>query len=61
MRSMVSRFFNNNSWALDSTLKTNQNGLPLYAAIVPNQDGIDMSVFHMLCSNDIKQRHEGIV
>ena len=60
MRNSAKRFSGNNSWALDSTFKTNQYGLPLYAAIVPNQDGIGIPVFYMLCSNDVKQGHEGI-
>jgi hypothetical protein len=34
--------------------------LPLYAAIVPNQDGKGMPVFYMLCTKDNKQGHEGI-
>lgn len=49
-----------NSWTLDSTFKTNQYGLPLYAAIVPNQDGIGIPDFHMLFSSVIKQGHESI-
>jgi len=60
MRNSAKRFSGNNSWALDSTFKTNQYGLPLYGAIVPNQDGIGIPVFYMLCSNDVKQGHEGI-
>ena len=60
MKSMAQRFSTGNSWALDSTFKTNQHGLPLYAAIVPNQDGKGIFVFYMLCSNDIKQSYEGI-
>ena len=38
MRNIGRRFSNGNSWALDSTFFTNQYGLPLYAAIDPNQD-----------------------
>jgi hypothetical protein len=60
MRKSALRFSGNNSWALDSTFKTNQYGLPLYAAIVPNQDGIGIPVFYMLCSNDVKEGHEGL-
>ncbi|XP_024400655.1 uncharacterized protein [Physcomitrium patens] len=44
--------------------KTNQCDLPLYAAIVPNQDGKGVPVFYMLCTKDQKQNlgegHEGI-
>jgi hypothetical protein len=60
MRKSAQRFSGNNSWALDSTFKTNQYGLPLYAAIVPNQDGIGIPVFYMLCSNDPQGGHEGV-
>lgn len=60
MRMTTSRFFGNNYWALDSTFKTNQYHLPLYATIVPNQDGIVVPIFYVLCSNDIKQDHKGI-
>jgi hypothetical protein len=60
MKNLAQRFSGNNSWALDSTFSTNQFGLPLYAAIVPNQDGIGIPVFYMLCSNVPKQGHEGI-
>jgi hypothetical protein len=60
MRDVAKRFSLGNSWALDSAFKTNQYDLPLYAAIVPNQDGKGVPVFYMLCSKDKKQRHEGI-
>lgn len=60
MKNMAIRFSKNNSWALDSTFKTNQYDLPLYAAVVPNEDGRGMPVFYMLCSKDKKQGHEGI-
>jgi hypothetical protein len=60
MKTSAQRFSATNSWALDSTFKTNQYGLPFYAAIVPNQDGIRIPVFYMLCSNDMKQGHEGL-
>ena len=53
-------FFKDNAWALDSTFKTNQWDLPLYAAIVPNQDGKGMPVFYMLCTKDKNEGHEGI-
>lgn len=52
------RFSSDNSWVLDSTFKTNQYGLTLYVAIVPNQDGIGILVFYMLCSNEVKEWHE---
>jgi hypothetical protein len=60
MRSVAQRFSHGNSWALDSTFKTNQYDLPLYAAIVPNQDGKGMPVFYMLRTKDNKQGHKRI-
>ena len=60
MKNIAQRFSVGNSWTIDSTFKTNQYGLPLYAAVVPNQDGKAMPVFYMLCSNDVKGGHEGI-
>jgi hypothetical protein len=54
MRSVAQRFSHGNSWALDSTFKTNQYDLPFYAVIVPNQDGKGMPVFYMLCTKDNK-------
>jgi len=60
MKKSAQIFSSNNFWALDSIFKTNQYGLSLYAAIVPNQDGIGTSVFYMLYNNVIKQGHEGI-
>jgi hypothetical protein len=61
MRDVVKMFSLGNSWTLDSTFKTNECNLPLYAAIVPNQDGKKVPVFYMLCSKDKKQEHKGIV
>ncbi|KAJ7558833.1 hypothetical protein O6H91_04G058000 [Diphasiastrum complanatum] len=60
MREMAMRFSTDNVWALDSTFKTCVRGLPLYAAAVPNQDGVGMPVFFMLCSADSGSRHESI-
>ena len=60
MKILAQRFSVTNSLALDSTFKTNQYRLPFYAVIVPNQDGIGIPIFYMFCSNDMKQRHEGI-
>ena len=58
MNKITIRLSTNNSWAFDSTFKTNQYGLPHYAAIVPNEDGNDIPVFYMLCSIDKQQGHE---
>ncbi len=55
MRNIGRRFSNGNSWAIDSTFYTNQYGLPLYAVIVPNQDGKAVPIFYMLCTRDVKQ------
>ena len=60
MRSIAQQFSHGNSWALDSTFKTNQYDLPFYVAIVPNQDGKGMLIFYMLCTKDNKQGHERI-
>jgi hypothetical protein len=60
MRSAIQRFSHGNSWALDSIFKTSQYDLPLYASIVPNQDGKGIPVFYMLCTKDNKHGHEGI-
>ena len=49
---------------MGSTFSTNQYGLPLYAAIVPNQEEKRVPIFYMLCTTDVKreqgQSHEGI-
>ena len=42
------------AWVLDSTFKTNQYGLPLYAAMCPNARGLGIPIFLMLCSSDVK-------
>ena len=60
MQQIARRFSVGNLWAIDSTFKTNLYDLPLYAAIVPNQDGRGMPVFYMLCSKDKEKGHEGI-
>ena len=60
MRDIAKRFSTGNSWALDSTFKTNNYDLPLYAAVVPNEDGRGMPIFYMLCSKDKGQGHQGI-
>ena len=57
---MTKKISTHNSQAFDSTFKTNQYGLPLYAAIVPNEDENDIPVFYMLCLIDKQQGHEGI-
>jgi len=38
----------------------NQYDLPLYAMVVPNQDGITILIFYMLCSKDKDVGHEVI-
>ena len=58
---MAKNFSKDNAWALDSTFKTNQWDLPLYAAIFPNQDGKETPAFYILCTKDKNERHEDIV
>lgn len=60
MRGVAKKNSKNNAWALDSTFKTNKWDLPLYAAIVLNQDEKGMPVFYMLCTKDKNEGHEGI-
>jgi hypothetical protein len=60
MKKMTNFFSTHNSWAFDFTFKTNQFGLPLYAAIVPNEDEYDIPIFYILCSIDKQQGHKGI-
>lgn len=45
---------------MDSTFKTNNYEISLYAAVVPNNDGCGISVFYMVCSKDKGQGHQGI-
>ena len=49
MRNVARRFSQGRSWAVDSTFKTNQYDLPLFGAVVPNEQGQAMPVFYMLC------------
>lgn len=62
MINIESIFFNNNFWALDFMLKTNQNGLPLYAVIVSNQYEIGVSVsicyVSIILNKDMKRLHK---
>jgi hypothetical protein len=60
MRQNAIRFSFGRSWAIDSTFKTNQYDLPLYAGIVPNQCGRGMHVFYMLCSKNTGSIQEKI-
>lgn len=46
------RFSHNNSWAIDSTFKTNIYGLPLYGVVLPNQHGMGLPIWFMMCTND---------
>ena len=57
---MAMRFSTNNSWAIDSTFKTNIYGLPLYAAVLPNQQGVGLPIWFMLCTVDPGCRHDVI-
>ena len=60
MLEMCERLTLNNSWAIDSTFKTNQFGLPLYAAVAPNAMGIGIPLWYMLCSSDKGSNHEQV-
>ena len=46
------------AWAIDNTFKTNQYGLPLYAAMCPNNRRYGRPIFLMLCSKDYQEGHE---
>ena len=60
MLEMCERLSENNSWAIDSTFKTNQFGLPLYAAVAPNAMGIGIPLWYMICSSDRASNHEQV-
>lgn len=60
MLEMAIRFSHNNSWAIDSTFKTNKFGLPLFAAVLPNQIGVGIPIWFMLCTSDVGARHDVI-
>ena len=49
---MANIFSKSNVWALDSTFKTKQWYILLYAAVVLNQDGKKMPIFYILCTKD---------
>ena len=55
---MCTRFSKNNAWEIDSTCKTNVFGLPLYAAVAPNEQGVGIPLWYMLCTNDAGSQHE---
>ena len=58
MLNMCMRLSKNNAWAIDSTFKTNVFGLPLYAAVAPNEQGVGIPLWYMLCTNDAGYHHE---
>ena len=60
MLQMCERLSQNNSRAIDSTFKTNQFGLPLYAAIAPNAMGVGIPLWYMICSSDKGSNHEQV-
>ena len=47
-----------NAWALDSTFRTNQFGLPLYVAVAPNKSGVGIPLWYMLCSSKAGSNNE---
>lgn len=60
MLQVALRFSRHSSWAVDSTFKTNIFGLPLYAAVLPNQNGVGIPIWLMLCSNDVGTSQEKV-
>ena len=60
MLHILMRFSQNNAWAVDSTFKTNVFGLPLYAAVLPNQNGVGIPIWLMLCSSDVGSQQENV-
>ena len=48
MLEMAKHFSHNKSWAINSTFKTNAFGLPLFAAVLPNQIGVGIPIWFML-------------
>ena len=60
MRDIAKKFSTGNSWALDSTFKTNKYDKSLYVAVVPNDNGRDKPVFYMFCSKDEGHGHQDI-
>jgi hypothetical protein len=60
MRELTMNITPNSAWAIDSTFKTNQYGLPLYATMCHNTRMLGMPIFLMLCSTDVDKRHEAV-
>ncbi|MCO5554036.1 hypothetical protein L7F22_007562 [Adiantum nelumboides] len=60
MLRMCMRFSSNNAWAINSTFKTNVFGMPLYAALVPNQHGVGLPLWFMLCTHDVGTSQESV-
>ena len=54
---MYKMFSYNNGWAIDSTFKTNQFGLPLYATVPTNKQGMGIPLWYMIYTSD-GYRHE---
>ncbi|KAI5077831.1 hypothetical protein GOP47_0007655 [Adiantum capillus-veneris] len=52
MLQMCILFSQHNAWAGDSTFKTNVYGLPLYAAVLSNQNGTGIPLWLMMCTSD---------
>ncbi|KAI5077701.1 hypothetical protein GOP47_0007525 [Adiantum capillus-veneris] len=52
MLQMCIRFSQHNAWAVDITFKTNVYGLPLYATVLPNQNGTGIPLWLMMCTSD---------
>ena len=60
MLQVALRFSPHNAWAVDITLKMNVFGLPLYGGVLPNQHGVGLPIWFMICTNDPGTQQEGI-
>ncbi|KAI8517825.1 hypothetical protein Bbelb_038420 [Branchiostoma belcheri] len=57
-RQMAERFSPNSVWTVDSTFGLNSYGLPVFSAVVPNQNRQGLPIFYLITSNDVKTNHE---
>lgn len=48
------------TWAVDSTFKTNQWGMPLYVGMYPSTSGLGMPIFLIIWSIDKDNRQKGM-
>ncbi|XP_066298926.1 uncharacterized protein [Branchiostoma lanceolatum] len=57
-RQAAERFSPNSVWTVDSTFGLNSYGLPVFSAVVPNQNRQGLPIFYLITSNDKKTKHE---